>query len=282
MKYKLTLTVGLPASGKSTWAKQELERDNDTVIITKDDLRLFFAYTGNREKKVLKLRNLLTREYLKESNVIWADTNLNPVHGETAEIICQETGSKLEFKPMLTSLEDCIKRDNARANGVGEKVIKDMYYKYIHEDFIKPHSNSQEKAIIVDIDGTLAHGIGTTRKPYEWDKVLTDTVDENIKQIVNMEYDSGTHIFIVSGRDDICQEDTKQWLKDNEIKYHEIYMRPNEDKRDDTEIKKEIYESFISKWNVKYALDDRPRVVRLWRSLGLKVLNVNGTTDYEF
>lgn len=274
---KLILTKGLPASGKSTWAREYVKENLNTIIITKDDLRPMFADTQSREKKVLNLRNLLTKEYLKEMDVIWCDTNLNPIH----EAKARELSEKVEIVNFDTTPKECIKRDNARANGVGSEVIWKMYYDYIAvESALINYSIT--KAIIVDIDGTIAHGIGETRKPYEWDKVLTDTVDRDIKNIVNMEYKENTYVFIVSGRDASCRSDTLLWLKDNDIHYDELHMRPEGDKRDDTTIKKEIYDEFIKKWDIKYVLDDRPRVIRMWKSLGLKVLNVRGHTDFDF
>ncbi len=56
-------------------------------------------------------------------------------------------------------------------------------------------------------------------------------------------------------------------------------MRKTGDKRDDTIVKKELFDSFKNDYYVEYVIDDRPKVVRMWRSLGLFTFQVN---DKEF
>ena len=62
---------------------------------------------------------------------------------------------------------------------------------------------------------------------------------------------------------------------------NEFYMRDHTlvdekgNKLDDTIIKKDIYEQWIKpRFNVRFVLDDRDRVVKMWREQGLKVLQV--------
>lgn len=125
----------------------------------------------------------------------------------------------------------------------------------------------------------------TCRSPYDYTRVNEDTVDTAVRDIVQKyafgpEFDT-THVVIVSGRDNTCRTDTEQWLKDNQIPYAELYMRDpelkdeNGNKLDDTIIKKDIYEEWIKpRYNVLFVLDDRDRVVKMWREQGLKVLQV--------
>ena len=128
------------------------------------------------------------------------------------------------------------------------------------------------KAILVDIDGTLAHNV--TRDPYDYGLVLDDDVDPQVKKLVQVLYEHYV-IIIVSGREDYCQEDTEQWLNLNHIPYTEIHMRRTKDFRPDTEVKHEIYEEFIEpNYDVFFVLDDRNSVVNMWRDIGLKCLQV--------
>ena len=128
------------------------------------------------------------------------------------------------------------------------------------------------KAIIVDIDGTLAHMQG--RSPYDYTQVHTDAIDLVIRDIVNRYSD--THVvLIVSGRKDECYEATLDWLIDNQITYRKLYMRPSDDKREDSVLKREIYEQeILPNYEVDFVLDDRNRVVKMWREIGLKCLQV--------
>ena len=128
------------------------------------------------------------------------------------------------------------------------------------------------QAIIVDIDGTLAHGTG--RDPYDYDKVLEDIRDKQITYLTRLLYEEFL-IFVLSGREDRCQEDTETWLKKNNVPYDAIFMRATKDFRPDTEVKQEIYENQIApSYEVFFVLDDRNSVVNMWRDIGLKCLQV--------
>jgi hypothetical protein len=129
------------------------------------------------------------------------------------------------------------------------------------------------RAIIVDIDGTLAHK--GDRNPFDYKNVDKDTVDEVIMETVNQFYRLNYRVIIVSGREDSCRDLTIQWLNDNMINYHDLYMRKSKDMRKDAIIKKEIYDEFIKEhYSVLFVLDDRNQVVEMWREIGLKCLQV--------
>lgn len=130
------------------------------------------------------------------------------------------------------------------------------------------------KAIICDIDGTLAHM--QDRDPYDYDKVDTDVVDKTIKEILRTFYSTSEYaILIVSGREDTCKQITERWLGKNYVMYDELFMRKHGDYRPDEVIKKEIYDKHIKdKYDVEFVLDDRNKVVKMWRDLGLKCLQV--------
>ena len=52
-----------------------------------------------------------------------------------------------------------------------------------------------------------------------------------------------------------------------------LMMRKTDDTRPDQEIKKEIYQNFIEpKCDVLFVVDDRLKVVKMWRELDLTVL----------
>jgi len=127
-------------------------------------------------------------------------------------------------------------------------------------------------AIIVDIDGTIAK-MGD-RSPYDWSKVGLDDIHRDVVDLVD---DIGLlrSIILVSGRDESCREQTLAWLARNNIRYDILHMRPAGNNEKDTIIKERIYREHIEgKYNVKYVLDDRDAVVSMWRSLGLRCLQV--------
>ena len=139
---------------------------------------------------------------------------------------------------------------------------------------IKPpeFDNSLSSIVICDIDGTIAHMNG--RGPFEWTRVTEDEVDwsiVNLLRLVCREYE----IMMFSGRDEVCRNETFTWLENHSIPFAKLYMRPQDDKRKDSIVKKELYEKYIKgKYNVGFILDDRNQVVEMWRSLGLKCLQV--------
>lgn len=80
----------------------------------------------------------------------------------------------------------------------------------------------------------------------------------------------------MSGRDRKHEEQTRQCLDRNKIRYDSLFMRDIDDRRNDAIIKRELYEKHIrGKYNVLFVLDDRLRCVEMWRALGITCLQVN-------
>ena len=281
---------GLPASGKSTWAKEQVKLSKGkTKRVNKDDLRAMIddgEWSKENEKFILSVRDSIIVDALfQHKNIIVDDTNLAPKHEKDLRHIAEELDAEFEIKWFDTPLAECIRRDMLRPNPVGKKVIRRFYeqIKDLYEPKIEYNPDLPE-CIIVDIDGTLAHMNG--RSPYDYTKVSTDVVDPVVSDIVrryrsvDIMDDNPLYVIIVSGREDSCKPETEQWLQDNHIPYDELHMRKTDDKRDDRIVKKDIFDTWIkNRYNVKFVLDDRNRVVEMWRSLGLKVLQV-GEGDF--
>lgn len=275
---KVIILKGLPASGKSTWAKKQIDENPGMYKrVNKDDLRLMLdnsKWSKDNEKFVLKMRDTIILEALEEGkHVIVDDTNLHEKHEVRIRQITKGKAS-VEVKEFNEDPEVCIKRDLARANSVGQDVIMDMY-----NNFLKPKETlytpdtTLPKAVIFDIDGTLAHM--NNRSPYDWNRVGEDEVDSEVKEMLDMYRKSGNKIILLTGRDGSCIEQTKKWLHDVSIEYDELFTRQEGDTRKDSVIKREIFENHIApKYNVKLVVDDRNQVVKMWRSIGIKCFQV--------
>lgn len=275
---KILMLKGIPASGKTTYAK-ELAHRGGWKRVNKDDLRAMLdggKWSKGNEKFVIKMRDAIIREALEGAaySVVVDDTNFNPTHEQRLRNIADEFKIPFEVKFFDISPTEAIRRDLARPNSAGAKVIMQMY-----NDFVKlklePYKPDPDlpKAIIVDIDGTLAHMQG--RSPYDPTLYHTDTIDETVREIVNRYSKDGVWIIVCSGREETYQEATEKWLLENGVNFDELYMRPEDDMREDSIVKREIFEDFMrDKVNVLFVLDDRNRVVDMWRSLGLKVMQV--------
>jgi uncharacterized HAD superfamily protein len=132
-----------------------------------------------------------------------------------------------------------------------------------------------QKAIICDIDGTLAD-LGK-RSPFDYENVDRDEVKHAVAEAVRVFHNAGYKIILFSGREDVAMKKTKAWLAVNEIPYDALYMRKANDYRKDAIIKLELYEAYVKdKYDILMVLDDRDQVVRMWREeLGLPCFQVD-------
>lgn len=286
---KVIITKGLPASGKTTWAKKWVEsHQGHWKRINKDDLRAMLdagKWSKSNERNILYVRdNLMNMLLVQGYSVIIDDTNLAPKHeeqirGEVMELMGKMV--KVEVKDFTdVSLEECIKRDQKRSNPVGEKVIRDMY-----KQFLKPKPKpvlsilNGKYAVICDLDGTLALFEGN---PYNRD-FSKDTPNFPVIHLINQYLKTNDRIIFVSGRDDLYRKQTIQWLiehldfpKKESGEYIELYMRKHGDNRKDAIVKEEIFhENIEGKYNIRFILDDRNQMVEMWRDLGLPVFQVS-------
>lgn len=270
---KVIMTKGLPASGKTTWAKQQkLKR------INKDDLRAMLdngEWSKKNENMILEARNVIIRACLRYGySVIVDDTNLAPKHEKEIRSIAESCGASFEVKDFTdVPLEECLRRDKKRPNYVGETVIMDMYNRYLKPPYNPLHNNPKlPSCIICDVDGTVAQMNG--RGPFEWHRVGEDLPRTHVIDAVIGLYRPDDLLVFMSGRDEVCRPETEQWLSHymgmipgfNCV----LLMRPKGDMRPDTEVKKELLENNISgKYRVKAVFDDRKSVCLAWKELGL-------------
>ncbi|WP_324252205.1 phosphatase domain-containing protein [Mycobacteroides abscessus] len=310
MTLKLTAMRGYPGSGKSTKAKA-ICAETGAVRVCRDDLRKmlhdsYFTGKAECEDQVTTAERAQVHALLKSGVSVVADaTHLEPRWLRKWQKMAAQYGADFEVVDITTSALKSAANDVLRkARGerhVGGDVIERMAKRHpIHnwpkvtqlETFTPEPVEWVEglpEAIIVDIDGTVAHMDG--RSPYDYTQVHTDTVDEHVRWLVNMVYEDRLtcepdwpyypRILFVSGRDDSCRDETAKWLENNGIVYDELHMRPTGakdaqgNKLPDYKVKYDLFNQNIrGKYNVRFVLDDRNQVVDLWRALGLKCLQV--------
>lgn len=133
---KLIITRGLPASGKSTWAKQwVLEDPEHRVRINQDDIRLMLGkyWVPSREKLVQEIQfDAIVEALSRGFNVVIDNTNLNKkVLEKFDRLIRTFEDYEIEYKDFFdTPLSVCIERDKNRDLQVTEKVIRGFYNNY--------------------------------------------------------------------------------------------------------------------------------------------------------
>ena len=287
---KVTLTVGLPASGKTSWAMSQVTKSNgQTKRLNKDDLRSMLDggfYSKSNEKSIIKLRDCMLIELLKNKhNVIIDDTNLNKNNLYEIEKLINDNfpDSNISVVENISFLkvpiDECIKRDSVRLNSVGRDVIEKMYRENGNRfEFLKWKYNNKDgyPAIICDIDGTLANNLN--RSPYDLTKCGEDEVFKHIKDLLAIERSNGTQIILVSGRSESFRVPTIKWCNKHNIETDFVFMRKADDDRKDDIVKYDLFMEHINPMGlyIKYVLDDRNRVVDMWRNrCYLNCLQVN-------
>jgi len=140
-----------------------------------------------------------------------------------------------------------------------------------------------QKAIICDIDGTLAlkHD---GRDWYDASTCDLDNINEPVQLVLNMAqfYNLGSvkfEIIFLSGRQEKDREPTEKFLEKYMLDGYPLFMRTTDDFRSDTIIKRELYEENVKgKYEILFVLDDRNSekcpVVDMWRELGLPCFQV--------
>lgn len=133
---KIIILQGLPASGKSTYARQLAESEpNKYVIVNRDSIRKMCGkyWVPQRENYISAIEETMVVEALNHEYIPIIDaTNLNSVYLEKWRDITNMYHGEIEYKFFNASLQECIERDSKREgdNKVGESVIIGFYEKY--------------------------------------------------------------------------------------------------------------------------------------------------------
>ena len=161
-----------------------------------------------------------------------------------------------------------------------------------------------KNTIIFDLDGTLAN-IDARRsksaKPngkldwdvfFDADNIKLDKPNHPVIKTAQMFHDNGFKIVIFSGRNDRSFDATVSWLKTHDVPHDLLVMRPDKFKENswpiadgnpatsdmrfmpDDILKKKMLDTFVDIDDVFLVVDDRNKVVKMWRDLGLNTFQV--------
>lgn len=284
---KLVMLRGLPASGKSTKAEELLAGGGEFYRVNRDLLRKMLhnnIFNHGREKITIEMQQLIVAKLLSEGkNVIVDDTNLGEKHETGWREVAEEFGAKFEIIDMMDGLtvNECRRRNELRENSVPSGVIENMALQYKY--------TTHSKIVVCDIDGTVAnlthrlqYAKGETK---DWKKFFSLLNLDTPRQDVYMSAQSLAHehdalLVFVSARPEDYRTETEQWLRDNGMVYDNLIMRRKGDKRQDTDVKSDIYNRYLKQYDIVRVFDDRPSVIRMWREKGLEVEDVGNGEEF--
>ena len=293
------ILFGPPLSGKSYFTRLVTKNDTNCKVVSRDMIRdMLNDHSQNMEteKLVTKIYNnsLMAIIDNSEYDLILDNTHYRLQYVREALTLLDKCKNNFEVKLIDftdINLELLIKRNEVRDRKVSVDVIKKIYQtckmnlkevKSVVNSFVKQKHiimktsdirRDLPRAVIVDIDGTLAHK--NDRNAYDYKNADKDECDEVISELTNQLYRLNYRVIILSGREDSCCDLTIEWLNKHMISYHDLHMRKSKDMRKDAVVKKEIYNQQIKdNYSVLCVFDDRNQVVEMWREIGLKCLQV--------
>ena len=138
------------------------------------------------------------------------------------------------------------------------------------------------KIVLCDLDGTLSdaehrlHHVRGKRRDYEsfFAAAGEDAPMEPVITLVQALAAQGHQIHIVSGRRDDTRAATERWLEEHGVPYHRLLLRPYDDRTPDHILKKRWFDADYRGKEILLALEDRSRVVSMYRELGVTCLQV--------
>ncbi len=155
------------------------------------------------------------------------------------------------------------------------------------KNFVRP------KAIVFDMDGTLVdvssirhHVIGGPENGYrkDFDAFHNDAVNcPAIPWVLNAAVDArgmGYRVLQVTARSERYRPSTSWWIAEHFCPSDGLFMRPDRDYRPDYEVKRDILDRLLLRYDIIQAYDDNPNVVRLWSEYDIPCVVVPGWVEF--
>lgn len=301
----IIVTMGIPGSGKSTFAKSWVAEDpNKRMRVNRDSLRVMltnyhFTKENNDVTRIVR-DDIIRNVVLAGRDLIVDECNVKSVtYKEVCKIVKDlRVDAHVQEKVFYVPLETAVAR-NANRTGtdfIDPKIIENFWksmgetklesYKPQSKTFkaqklvLNPYKadHSLPPAVIFDLDGTVCDI--SKRSPYDTAKCYLDTPHDHVLNMINLFNNKKYQILFCSGREDKYRQLTEEWLDkhlsglDFPVSY-KLFMRNSSDMRSDDLIKEEIFDQNIrNNYLIKAVVDDRLRVCKMWHALGLPLFRV--------
>ncbi|MEU9254976.1 AAA family ATPase [Streptomyces sp. NPDC048270] len=299
--------TGLPASGKTTAARAlQAESGGRMRRVNLDDLRGMLdlpdperSRSHAHEQTVLAVQDAAVRAAVDGGfDVVVDNTHLTKHIPKRLKAAVGGLATFVVHDFTDVPLEECLRRDAAREKQVGEEIIRILADKHrkarkggwrltaewlngtagevavppVREYVADP---ALPAAVMCDIDGTLA--LTGDRGPYDFSRCELDLLNEPVRRALDaFRRADGDVIVLLSGRSEEHRPQTESWLRRHGVAYDELWMRAAGDTRRDDVVKAELFDAHVrDRYAVRVSLDDRDRVVAVWRRMGLPTWQVN-------
>ncbi|MET9572863.1 AAA family ATPase [Streptomyces virginiae] len=299
--------TGLPASGKTTAARAlQAEAGGRMRRVNLDDLRAMLdlpdparGRSFAHEQTVLAVQDAAIRAAVDGGfDVVVDNTHLTKHIPKRLKAAVGGLATFVVHDFTDVPLEECLRRDAARERQVGEEIIRVLAEKHrsarkggwrlttqwmnggsgaVAAPPVTPYvpDPALPTAVMCDIDGTLA--LTGDRGPYDFTRCELDLLNESVRHALDaFRRADGDVIVLLSGRGEEYRPQTEAWLRRHAVAYDELWMRAAGDTRRDDVVKAELFDAHVRhRYAVRVSLDDRDRVVAVWRRMGLPTWQVN-------
>ncbi|MEW2135800.1 RNA ligase [Streptomyces sp. NPDC005409] len=299
--------TGLPASGKTTAARALQARSGGRMRrVNLDDLRSMLdlpdparGRSFAHEQTVLAVQDAAVRAAVDGGfDVVVDNTHLTKNIPKRLKAAVGGLATFVVHDFTDVPLEECLRRDAARERQVGEEIIRVLAEKHqkarkggwrLTSEWMNGGSAAAAvppvtpyvpdpalpAAVMCDIDGTLA--LTGDRGPYDFSRCELDLLNEPVRHALDaFRRADGDTIVLLSGRSEEHRPQTESWLARHGVPYDELWMRAAGDTRRDDVVKAELFDAHVRhRYAVRVSLDDRDRVVAVWRRMGLPTWQVN-------
>ncbi|WP_308404324.1 AAA family ATPase [Streptomyces sp. ATCC 21386] len=295
--------TGLPASGKTTAARElQAESGGRMRRVNLDDLRQMLDIpqpegaerrSYAHEQTVLAIQDAAVRAAVDGGfDVVVDNTHMTPHIPKRLKAAVAGLATFVVHDFTDVPVEECLRRDAARERPVGEEIIRILADKHEKsrrggwrltaewlndEPAVEPYTADPAlpSAVMCDIDGTLA--IRGDRGAYDFTRCEEDLLNVSVRGALrSFRHADGDVIVLLSGRGEEHRDRTEAWLRAHEVPYDELWMRTAGDQRRDDVVKAELFDRHVRhRFAVRVSLDDRDRVVAVWRRMGLPTWQVN-------
>ncbi|MEU6315146.1 RNA ligase [Streptomyces sp. NPDC047014] len=299
--------TGLPASGKTTAARALQAASGGRMRrVNLDDLRAMLdlpdperGRSFAHEQTVLQVQDAAVRAAVDGGfDVVVDNTHLTKNIPKRRKAAVGGLATFVVHDFTDVPLEECLRRDAAREHQVGEEIIRILADKHrqarkggwrLTSEWMNGTSAGTAvppvtpyvpdpalpTAVMCDIDGTLA--LTGDRGPYDFTRCELDLLNASVRHALDaFRRADGDVIVLLSGRSEEYRVQTEAWLRRHEVPYDELWMRARGDTRRDDVVKAELFDAHVRhRYAVRVSLDDRDRVVAVWRRMGLPTWQVN-------